>query len=404
MSKSFVAASAVLIALASAPASLFAAEPSKAAVKVVAAANDAYRAKRCPEAISKSKEVLAIAERNSYDTYLAYSFMAGCYSTEGNKAELMKAFQGQLDSGYPSPTEQNQILRNMYGTAFQMKDYAQAVELGNRMIKSGTAGAEAYDQVATAMVAQGKTAEAAKFLGDFVSGQVKSGQKPRETSLTLLRDMQDKAGNANGAADTLEKLVIHYPKPDYWNLLTYKLSRDPKLTERQTMHIYRLKVATQTLKRCQDYTEMADFAVNSSLAGEGEKVIQQAIAGKVCPAKPDQDRLQRMMNAATRVIAEEKGKMAKLDADARAAKTGELDVTLGSQHFGFGDYPKAIEAFSRGIGKGGLKYPADAQLTLGVAQLRAGNKAEALKTFNSIKSDDPLMQRIVRLWVLYAQK
>jgi tetratricopeptide (TPR) repeat protein len=403
MSKSFVAASAALIALAFVPMSLSAAEPSKAAIKTLAAANDAYKAKRCSEAISKSKEVLAIGEKNAYDTYLAYSLMAGCYQSEGNKAEMMKAFQGQLDSGYPSTAEQTQILKNMYGTAFGMKDYAQAVELGNRLIRSGAAGAEAYDQVASAMVAQGKTAEAAKFLGDFVASQVKSGQKPRESTLTLLRDLQDKSGNSNGAADTLEKLVVHYPKPDYWNLLTYKLSRDPKLNERQTMHIYRLKVATQTLKRCQDFTEMADFAINSNLAGEGEKVIQQAIAGKVCSVEADQARLQRMTAIASRAINEEKARMAKLDADARAAKTGDLDVALGSQHFGFGDYSKAVEAFSRGVGKGGLKYPADAQLTLGVAQIRAGNKAEALKTFRAIKTEDPLMQRIVRLWTLYAQ-
>jgi hypothetical protein len=123
----------------------------------------------------------------------------------------------------------------------------------------------------------------------------------------------------------------------------------------------------------------------------------------VCTVQADQERLKRLLAAANRAIAEEKAKMPKLEADARAAKIGELDVALASQHFGYGDYPKAIEAFSRGHAKGGLKFPADAQLTLGVAQIRGGNKAEGLKTFRAIKTDDPLMQRIVRLWTLYAQ-
>ncbi len=45
----------------------------------------------------------------------------------------------------------------------------------------------------------------------------------------------------------------------------------------------------------------------------------------------------------------------------------------------------------------------DAQLTLATAQYRAKNRAEALKTFQSVKGADPITQRIAKLWVLYAQ-
>jgi Flp pilus assembly protein TadD len=139
------------------------------------------------------------------------------------------------------------------------------------------------------------------------------------------------------------------------------------------------------------------------MAGEGQKVIDQGLAAKVCKDKVELDRLMRLQGAAARFAAEERAKLAKLEAEARAAKTGEPDVALGSSSFGFGEYAKSAEALSRGIGKGGLKDVADAQLTLGIAYLRAGNKAEALKTFNAIKTPDPNMQRIVKLWKLYAQ-
>lgn len=405
MSKSYIAASAAVIALAisAVPMSLSAAEPSKAAVKTLAAANDAYKAKRCPEAISKSEEVLRIGEKTAYDTYLAYAFMAGCSQQTGNQAGLLKALQGQLDSGYPQAAEQNQILKNMYGVAFGLKDYAQAVELGQRMIRSGVAGADTYDQVAVAMVAQGKQADAIKFLSDHVADMEKRGQKPSEATLTRLRDLQEKSGNTAGASQTLEKLVVYYPKPEYWRLLTHGLSRDPKLNDRQRMHIFRLRVATGTLKLCQDYTEMADFAVQNGLAGEGQRVIDQGLAAKVCTVPTDQARLERLRNQAVRFSGEERARLAKLEADARAAKTGEPDVAVGSSLFGFGEYPKAAEWLSRGVSKGGLKDVADAQLALGIAYLRAGNKAEALKTFNSIKATDPYTQRIVKLWTLHAK-
>jgi tetratricopeptide (TPR) repeat protein len=405
MSKSYFAASAVAISLAfsAVPMSISAAEPtvSKASAKTLAAAMEAQKAKRCPEAVSKSKEALGIAEKTAYDSYVAYSILAYCYQTMNNKAEMFAALKGKLDTGIPQGAEQNQVLSNMYGTAFELKDFAQAEELGQRLIRSGTAGPQAYDQVAVAMVAQGKQAEAIKFLSDHVADMEKRGQRPSEATLTRLRDLQEKAGNTAAASQTVEKLVMHYPKPEYWRLLTHGLARDSKLNDRQKMQIYRLRVATGTLKLCQDYTEMADFAVNSGLAGEGQTVIDQGLAAKACTVPADQARLERLRNQAMRIAGEERGRLAKLEADAKVAKTGEPDVAVGSSLFGFGEYPKAAEWLSRGVGKGGLKDVADAQLALGIAYFRAGNKAEALKTFNSIKATDPYTQRIVRLWTLY---
>ncbi len=132
-------------------------------------------------------------------------------------------------------------------------------------------------------------------------------------------------------------------------------------------------------------------------------MIEQALAGKVCTVKSDEDRLRRHLSANSNVVAEDKARFAKLEADAKVSKTGEPDVAVGSQLFGYGDYAKAAEALSRGIAKGGLKSAADAQLTLATAQYRANSKAEALKTLRSIKADDPVTQRIVKLWILYAQ-
>jgi hypothetical protein len=250
---------------------------------------------------------------------------------------------------------------------------------------------------------QGKHADASKFLADYVAEQERRGQKPSEQLLVRLLALYRKQGNSAGVATIQEKLVVNYRKPEYWEALLYQLSHDPKLTEAQTMQIYRLKVATQTLRRCEDITEMADMAINAGVPGEGLRLIDQAIAGKSCAEKTAQDKLQRMQATATREVTADKARLAKLEADGRASKTGELDVEFAATQFGYGEFGKSIEAFNRGIGKGGLKNPADAQLFLGIAQLRANNKAEAIRTFQSIKTADPLTQRIVRLWVLYAQ-
>ena len=85
-----------------------------------------------------------------------------------------------------------------------------------------------------------------------------------------------------------------------------------------------------------------------------------------------------------------------------AMKTGEADVRIGLAYLSYGQLPQALAAIQRGIGKGGLKNPAEAQLLLGIAQLRSGNKAEAVKAFKAV-SGDPTLTRLGNLWALRAQ-
>jgi tetratricopeptide (TPR) repeat protein len=405
MSKSFVPAALAVFALAlsSVPATLHAASVSPASAKALKAVQDADGAKRYAEVLTRAEEALRVSGKTPYDTFVAYQFMTVAYQGQGNRAGMMKAMQGQLDSGHPSPAEQNQIIKNMATIAYELKDYGQVVELGNRLIRSGAADDGMYGMVGHAMFLQGKHAEVSKFLGDHVADQERRGQKPREPTLTTLRAAQERQGNSAGVSQTLEKLVRHYPKADYWSLLTYQLSRAQKLTDSQSLHIYRLKMATGTLSRCQDYSDMEEMAVAAGMAGEAQRVIEQGLAAKVCTVKSDEDRLRRHLVTNSNVVAEDKARLPKLEADAKVAKTGELDVAVGAQLFGSGDYAKAAEALSRGIAKGGLKNLADAQLTLGTAQYRANNKAEAIKTFQSIKTNDQVTQRIASLWVLYVR-
>jgi TolA-binding protein len=94
--------------------------------------------------------------------------------------------------------------------------------------------------------------------------------------------------------------------------------------------------------------------------------------------------------------------LGQLESQARTAPTGNEFVTLGMAHYSFRQYPQAIEALKAGIAKGGLKSLADAQLTLGTALLKAGLKAEAAQIFKAVETDDPVTQRIAKLWALHA--
>lgn len=413
MSKSFFPAVVAVVALAlcGAPASLLAAEAvvegpqiSAEASKAMLAVQQAAEAQQYAEVIAKVDEVLKIAGKTPADTLVAYQFLAHAYDKLGNRAGVLTAMQGQLDSGYPDAAEQNRLNTLMTRVAYELKDYPKAAESGSRLIRSGAADPAIYGLVGNSLFQQGKNAESAKLLGDHVAEQERGGVVPREATLNTLFSAQEKVGDKPGVTDTLERLVVHYPKPDYWKLLLFSMNRDPALTDRQVLQIYRLMQATQTLNRCGEVTEMAEISVNAGMPGEGLKVVEQGIAGKVCAEKADQDRLQRLLATATTAATEDKAGLAKLEGEAKAAKNGELDVVLGSSLFGYGEFARSVEALSRATTKGGLKNLPEAQLMLGMAQARAGSKTEAVQTFRSIKADDPFTQRVARLWALHAAR
>jgi tetratricopeptide (TPR) repeat protein len=65
---------------------------------------------------------------------------------------------------------------------------------------------------------------------------------------------------------------------------------------------------------------------------------------------------------------------------------------------GLGQHDKAIALIQKGIARGDLRNPEDAKLHLGIAYLRAGNKAKAAEAFRSVKGTDGTAD-LARLWL-----
>jgi tetratricopeptide (TPR) repeat protein len=407
MSKSVFPAVAVAVALAAGMAGATAAwaaegQPSvsKAAAKILKAANDAYQAKNWNECVKKAQEGNAVAGHTAFDSYVANQLLGTCYQRLGNNDEAVKAIEAQIESGFMAPAQQAQFLKSLAVIYYQQKNYAKSVDMGNRVIKSGGADTEIYTVVGQGLYLQNKHTEAARFINDYVKDQEAKGQQPKEQTLVLLRSAYERGDNNAGSADTLEKLVMYYPKKEYWNNLLYSV-RKLKLTDRQTLQVYRLMVATQTMQQASDYAEMAELAISGGNPGEAQKVLEAGVAANAFTEQRDKDRTTRMLESLKKTTATDLASLPKIEAEGKNAKTGDVDVALGNAYLSYGQNDKAIEAFNRGIAKGGLKNAADALLTLGVAQARAGDKAGALKSFRAVKSDDPAVARIAKLWSLY---
>jgi predicted Zn-dependent protease len=92
-----------------------------------------------------------------------------------------------------------------------------------------------------------------------------------------------------------------------------------------------------------------------------------------------------------------------LESEARKNPAGILDVKLGEVYFGAGDFGDAASLISRGIGKGQLRQPDEAYVSLGRSLAAEKDAAGAKQAFAKLKSLPNVSPRVLKLWNLYAE-
>src|SRR3569833_3118523 len=122
------------------------------------------------------------------------------------------------------------------------------------------------------------------------------------------------------------------------------------------------------LQHEEDYTEMAQIALDQGSPGESQRILEKGFQKNVFADQRSKDKNTRLLEAAKKAAPTDRTQLPQLEKDADAAPTGD----------------KAVELLSKGIKKGGLKSDAEAHLLLAFAQRNAGHKEDAVKSFHQV--------------------
>jgi tetratricopeptide (TPR) repeat protein len=376
---------------------------SAAVAKPLDAANKAVKAGKWDEAIAKLHEVGAISTRTPNDTYVMNQLLSYSLMKQNKFADALPALESNLNSGLASAAETTQMRKQLLAIYFNLKNYPKAIEVGQGLVAAGASDDGTNNVIAQSYEKQGKLGEAVKIIKARVDGSLSRGAKPAENDLLQLLDYQRRLKDDRSEADTFEKLVSYYPKGDYWENVMSNLSKAGGSTDDvMTLNVLRLMRSTGTLKKGTDYTEMAQLAKEQGSAGESLDLLQQATTANVFTEQRDKDRNARLVEAIKRQVAADQATLAKADADSRTSATGDADVAVGRTYYGLGQYDKAVEAIKRGIAKGGVKSPEDAQLMLGISLLRQKKNAEAIAAFKAVKGDAKYV-KLANLWAIHSR-
>jgi tetratricopeptide (TPR) repeat protein len=380
---------------------------SKDLAKTLKAAQEAIQAKppKYADALAKLKEADGNPKKTPYDQHVINELSAFAYAHTGNAAEAEKANEALVNDGFSEQSEIPQRIKAVAVANYQAKNYDKAIEYGNRAIKGGFADDDINVIVGQSYYLKGDWKGTLKFLQPIADADIKAGRTPKDLSLQLIMSSCVKLEDADCTTKSLERLVTYYPKPDYWKDLLYTLQQDKTQTQsdKNTLQLYRLMSEVDVLARADDYTEMAQLAMEQGSPGEAQHILEKGFQKGVFSDQRTKDKNQRLLDAAKKAAAADVASLPKIEKDADAAPTGDKDVSVGFAYLGYDQYDKAADLLSKGLAKGGVKSEAEARLLLGIAQLKAGHKDDAVKTFHSVKGD-PALEHLANLWSLHAKQ
>jgi hypothetical protein len=370
--------------------------------KPLKAAQDAMNAKKYDEALELLKQAQALPDKKPYDQFVINEFLGPIYARQNKYAEAYEAFAANADSQYltQGKGDRYKVLATL---AYSLKNYPGAVEWGNKAIAAGDNGNDVQLIVAQSYFLLNKYKEAASATQELVARAERAGQRPQEANLKLLWECYRKLNDENAEGKVIEKLLTYYPKPDYWANAMASLQQMASHNDKLTLQTYRLMADVGTLKRSDQYAEMAQLAQEQGFPAEAQTVLEQGMAKNVFTEQRDKERATRLLEAAKKLAGRARQSLPKDEQQAAAAPNGELLVAVGSSYLiNANDAAKAAPLIAQGIAKGGLKSVNDAYINLGLAQARSKNVAEAQKAFGKVDKDEGY-ERLAKLWALRAR-
>jgi Tfp pilus assembly protein PilF len=367
---------------------------SRAAAKPLKAAQDALKEKKFDEALTHLKEAQAIPEKTAYDTFVINQDLLYIYVQKQDYGAAAPILESTAESQYATPDQTKTWLKALFAIDYQQKDYAKTVDIGAQLTRRGITDSETLSTIADSQSKLGKYKDAAATVDQIIAHQ----EKPEEKLLVFQWNMYNSAKDEPDASKTLEKLVSNYPKPDYWlNALSSLLKMDIKDPHLQ-LNVYRLMNDVGVLKQPREVGDMADIALDAGFPGETVSVLEQGFQRNIFVEQRDKDRYQHLLDGAKQRAASDQQSLGKNE-----PADGNGYVQLGAAYLSYGQFDKAVLNLNKGLQKGGLKSSDEANLLLGISQLRSKNTSEAQKAFDKVAtSSNPGYARLGKLWALRA--
>src|SRR6185503_2781408 len=289
-------------------------------------AADLLKAGKAKDALAKAREADAVSGKTPAEQLMIDRMKGAAAQRAGDNATALQTFESLFNSGKLAGAEQAQMAEQIAYIYSQQKDWPRTNQWVQKAQAAGSTSPQLKQLQAYAQSQSGDYSAIAKEAHAAVAAAEQAGRKPDEGDLLRLADAQQRTGQTQARAATLDKLLANYPKKEYWSILLGQLPRKTGFSDRFSLDLFRLRLATGTLTKTDDYMEMAQLALQAGYASEGKAVVERGFASGVLGSGAEGERHKRLRDLAVKAEAEGKAALEKDVQEAAAMKDGNALV------------------------------------------------------------------------------
>ncbi len=356
--------------------------------------------KQYAEAMEKVNVLAAADKQTPYEMFFISRTRAVLASSTGDNSLLAKCFEEMINSDFLSPAEKLKYTEGMASTYYQEKKYPDSQKWVRRYLALDTSNKVMQDLFLRNFFATDDFASVVREGKLLIEEDAKSDRIPGEDRLRIVFFAFMKLKDIEGSTPTLEMMVKHYPKREYWADLLYRIPNRAGFSDRLTLDWYRIMFATGNLEDAEQYFGMAEAAMLAGLPLEAKNAMDAGYKSGILGKGVNAAKQKPMHEKAIKSAAEDDKQLDAGEATARSAKTGVGLVNMGYNYALHGQFEKGIAMMEQGIAKGGLKAPEEAKLHLGLAYHMSGNKEKAIDVFATVRGTDGAAT-LARYWSLF---
>ena len=347
-------------------------------------------------------EADAVPDKTDFDVFEINQFKGALGIQKKDYPAAAAAYKAMINSpSFDSLTDDNKIvtLRNAAALGGMVKDWQQIISAYTQLEKLNAMNGKYYAALSQAYYLENDFPNAAKAAKKSVDLTDAKGETPDKTALQILLSAQVKNNDQSGAMETLEKLAVYYGDPGDWGQVIDNGLATKGMSELDALYLYRLRFAVGAKSAGDDYTVAAGIALQKGYAVEAEKILEKGIAAGAL----SHGRAAHQLSEARSGARMDERSLKTIAAAAARSKSGEQDIQLAEDYWGYGRYGDAVTAARAGLSKGGLKDRGEGEFILGISLLTEGKIDEARQIFAKLDGSDA-RAHAAHLWDLYAQR
>jgi len=285
------------------------------------------KAGKAHDALAKVNAAEAAPNRTANENYLIQQMRLAAANAAGDNEATIKAGEGILSSGRAQGAELLRTVQTIAVAYYKNKEYAKAAQWTQRYFKEGGNDPAMRTMQLQSYYLSNNCNEVGRMLGPVT--EEGNGRRATEEELQILARCYLSQNDTGGYVSAIEKLVVLYPKKQYWTDLLARVQKKPGFSDRLGVHVYRLKLATGNINSAADYMEFAQLALQQGVPAEAKEVMDKGYAAGVLGKGDESSRQGRLRDLINKSLADSQAKRAQDEKDALAAKDGGDLIKVG---------------------------------------------------------------------------